>query len=66
MACLMDARAAAGARANWSQVVLSSNESYFLLMDRALGSYGQHNVIFFVSCQMQNCKKYAGLPQSTH
>ena len=53
---------AAGARANWSQVVLSSNESYFLLMDRALGSYGQHNVIFFVSCQMQNCKKMLGCP----
>ena len=47
-------------------VVLSSNECYFMLMDRAMGSYGQHNVIFFVSCQMQNCKKYAGLPQSTH
>ena len=47
------------------QVVLSSNECYFLLMDRAMGSYGQHNVIFFVSCQMQNCKN-AGLPQSTH
>ena len=58
----MDARTAAGARANCSQMVL-----YATIVDGP--SYGHpwaaHNVIFFVSCQMQNCKN-AGLPQSTH
>ena len=39
----MDARTAAGAHANCSQVVLASNDCHFMLMDRATGSYGQHN-----------------------
>jgi hypothetical protein len=45
----MDARTAAGARANCSQVVLSSNKCYFLLMDRAMGIRGQRTSPFFVS-----------------
>ena len=35
------------------QVVLSSNECYFLLMDRAMGSYGQRTVSIFRLMSMQ-------------
>ena len=59
-------RTAAGARANCSRVVLSSNECYFMLMDRAMGQLWVAQCHFFRLMPDAKLQKNAGLPQSTH